>query len=148
MGIFRQSQERRNDMFNCKKCDKSYNDMRKLRRHDWRCHRSIECTICSETLDSRQEISGHRLNKHKMFKKLSCKYFPACFDEDECLYEHNNAGNEEKVNNVCSKGNDCSDQSCEFSEQNHRISNPILCRFQERCNRAGCQFMHNSTRKA
>ena len=61
-------QERRSDMFNCNKCDKSYSDMRKLRRHDWRCHRSIECTICSETLDSRQEIAGHRLNKHKCSK--------------------------------------------------------------------------------
>ena len=32
----------------CEKCGKIYSEMRKLRRHDWRSHRSIECTICSE----------------------------------------------------------------------------------------------------
>ena len=53
--------------FKCAKCEKNYSDMRQLRRHDWRSHRSIECTICSESLGSRQDITSHRQNKHNMF---------------------------------------------------------------------------------
>ena len=43
--------------YNCKLCDKVYGDMKKLRRHDWRSHRSIQCTICDEKLESRQVIA-------------------------------------------------------------------------------------------
>ena len=68
--------------------------MRKLRRHDWRCHRAIECTICMKMLDCRQEISSHREREHRMFKKVPCRFFPDCFDQDECLFEHNNVANE------------------------------------------------------
>ena len=56
--------------FKCGKCDKEYLNMSKLRRHDWRCHRQIECNICGEKLDSRKDISVHRQSKHQMFKKI------------------------------------------------------------------------------
>ena len=76
--------------YQCSKCDNSYFDMRKLRRHDWRAHRQIECSICMETLTSRQQLKEHRQHVHKMLKKIPCKFYPECFDEDECLFEHTN----------------------------------------------------------
>ena len=132
--------------YKCTKCEKIYKDMRKLRRHDWRSHRSIECTICSEMLGSREDITSHRQSKHLMFRRISCKFFPDCYDEDECLFEHNL--NEQSRLTVCPKGKDCSDQSCSFSEKNHRSQNPILCRFQEKCNRSACPFKHTAVRKS
>ena len=134
--------------FSCNECGKLYGDMRKLRRHDWRCHRSIECTICSEKLESRQDITSHRRVKHRMFRKIFCKYFPACYDEDECLFEHNFSSEEENISSVCPSGLNCSDQACSYSEQNHRSVTKTLCRYQERCNRSGCQFKHGCARKA
>ena len=126
------------------KCDKQYGDMRQLRRHDWRSHRSIECIICNEKLDSRQDISMHRQTKHRMFRKMACKFFPDCYDGEECLYEHAVVSYE----TCCSNGESCSDQSCLFSEKNHRKLNQILCTFQARCNRSGCQFRHSVGRQA
>ena len=38
--------------YNCNKCDKSYSSISKLRRHDWRSHREVECSICGENLES------------------------------------------------------------------------------------------------
>ena len=40
--------------FKCNKCDKSYTTMGRLRRHDWRCHREIECNLCGETILNRR----------------------------------------------------------------------------------------------
>ena len=121
----------------CSKCDKIYYDMRKLRRHDWRSHRTIECTICSEVLASRQDISSHRQNSHRMFRKIFCKYFPDCYDDDECLYYHNV---DDESPSVCPQGQECTDQSCTFSEQNHQTRKQVLCRFQEKCNRSGASI--------
>ena len=50
----------------CNKCEKKYGEIKKLRRHDWRSHRGIECTICTEKLASREEIKSHRQTKHQM----------------------------------------------------------------------------------
>ena len=71
-----------------------------------------------------------------------CRYFPDCYDDDECLYEHN------LREDSCPNGQKCTDQACSFSEQNHkrRSVNLNLCRYQEKCNRIGCIFKHNSTR--
>ena len=80
-----------------------------------------------------------------MFKKLACKFFPDCYDDDECLYEHRTGVNEESG---CPNGKNCSDQECLFSENEHKTLNKIVCRFQARCNRSGCQFQHNITRQA
>ena len=123
--------------FSCTKCDKKYGDMRKLRRHDWRCHRSIECTICGEELESRQQITNHRQTKHKIFKITSCKFFPACYDGEECFFEHDGK------NTGCPNGISCQDQSCEYSEKDHKIiENKTNCKFQEKCDRSGCRYLH------
>ena len=121
----------------CIKCDKSYEDMASLRRHDWRCHRSVNCNICDETLNSRQEIASHREQKHKLFKKQVCRYFPRCLDGDECLYLHDNS--------ACVNGENCQDQSC---EKQHRKVLMLSCKFQENCNKVDCQFRHLVPRKA
>ena len=74
--------------FPCQKCTKIYLTMSKLRRHDWRNHREIMCNSCGDNLPSRQELKEHRASKHQMMKKVYCRYFPNCLDEDECLYVH------------------------------------------------------------
>jgi hypothetical protein len=136
------------DDYKCKKCEKTYSSMGNLRRHDWRSHRNIECTICSEMLESRQEISMHRENKHNMYRKIACKYYPECFDGDECLYVHNSALGGNQPSSLCPRGQNCSDQCCTFSEQNHRTQKSSMCRYQQNCNRSGCQFLHVSARKS
>ena len=131
----------------CEKCGKIYTEMRKLRRHDWRSHRSIECTICSEILENRQEITQHRQNIHKMFRKMTCKYYPDCYDGDECLFEH--ISNQENIQEGCPNGQACKDQECAFSEKEH--INPIrdgLCKYQEKCNRIFCSYKHIVSRKS
>ena len=56
-----------------------------------------------------------------MFKKVFCKYFPACLDGDECLYEQDKdisvSGENDGLS--CPNGEKCNDQSCKFSEQGH-----------------------------
>ena len=131
------------DKLQCCKCEKSYEDMRKLRRHDWRCHRTIECSICGDILRSRQDIRQHRADKHNMFYNRACKFFPDCFDEDECLFEH-----KDPKQSTCPMGDNCDNQECSFNEKEHKSLNRISCRFQEKCNRLGCQFKHNVLRQS
>ena len=137
-------QQKIENEFNCNKCDRKYNDMNKLRRHDWRNHREIECNICCEILSSRQEIGEHRKEKHAIFTTKTCKFFPECYDEDECFFEHKSY---EKVKNGCPNGQNCSDQTCKFSAWGHREKNQILCKFQEKCNRSNCIFRHIVAKK-
>ena len=136
---------------NCNKCEKTYGTMSKLRRHDWRSHREVECNVCGEILENRQRISLHRKTKHQIFTIAKCKFFPECIDEDECFFKHE----EEKTPNqstksrsFCRNGSSCSDQSCTVSEQNHMKSRNILCRFQANCNRMKCSFKHTCDRKS
>ena len=132
----------------CTKCDKVYSNMSKLRRHDWRSHRAIECNICSEMLISREEISNHRKIEHQMFRRIKCKYFPNCIDEEECFFDHEDhqspqtSGINIGQNRYCSKGNSCDNQSCEFSERNHLNVENVMCRFQAKCSRSECMYKH------
>ena len=129
--------------FKCCKCDKSYPAMNKLRRHDWRSHRTIECNICGEQLESRDHISNHRRQVHKMDKKIVCKFFPECIDGDECFFIHDDALSLEKEkNSYCLDGENCIDQSCEFPEREHKNSNKTLCRYQLKCKKPLCRFKH------
>ena len=92
--------------------------MSKLMRHDWRCHREVECNICGEFIKCRQDIKKHREIVHRMFRKVFCKFFPSCLDEDECIHEHVNESNEIDTNEVlfCKNGEKWNEQSCNFSE--------------------------------
>jgi general transcription factor IIIA len=136
--------------FKCDKCDKAYISMGKLRRHDWRCHREVDCNICGKQINCRQDIKNHRGEEHKMFHKVYCKYFPRCMDEDECLFEHGSDSNEMDTNErlFCSNGEKCTDQSCNFSEQSHHAQVRVVCKFQSNCNRLNCPFKHTMARKA
>ena len=58
-----ESHKLKHNHIKCVKCDKSYQDMASLRRHDWRCHRTVKCNLCDETLSSRQDIASHREKK-------------------------------------------------------------------------------------
>ena len=138
--------------FNCQKCDKFYSSMKKLRRHDWRSHREVSCNICEEKIDSREEISNHRRSKHNMFRKILCKFYPACLDGDECFFSHDESDTDniksDMSNNFCPRGESCTDQSCSFSESNHRKLNNILCRYQANCSRRACGYLHSVKRRA
>ena len=132
----------------CNKCDRTYPTMSKLRRHDWRSHREIECNLCGNMISSRQEIKAHRESTHNMFRRIFCRFYPDCLDEEECLYEH---GNDDEVNtkkDFCVNGDKCDDQECNFSEQRHEQKQKVLCKFQSNCTRLHCPYKHNSTRKA
>ena len=71
--------------FKCNKCEREYTEMGKLRRHDWRSHREVSCNICGEWIENRQNIGNHRQEKHQIFRKSLCRFFPNCVDEDECF---------------------------------------------------------------
>ena len=83
---------------------------------------------------------------HKILRKIPCKFFPECYDKDESLFEHVNLI--ENKSNLCPNGQECSNQECLFTEKQHKTINKITCKFQELCNRVGCQFKHNGPRKA
>ena len=105
--------------YNCTKCDNAYVTMSKLRRHDWRSHREVDCSICGETLSSRQEIGCHRQNEHQLFWIANCKFFPNCIDENECFFKHDQDevhGESNRSKYFCKGGENCSDQSCSVSE--------------------------------
>ena len=120
----------RESIFLCKKHTKSYENMGKLRRHDWRSHREIECTICRKTLQNREKISDHRKLEHRMFKKSKCRFFPNCIDEDECFFEYDNnfVGDKEGERKLiyCPEEMNCNDQGCEAKHNNKNV----MCVFQ------------------
>ena len=105
-------------LVNCSKCDKQYRDMSKLRRHDWRSHRNIPCNICGEELKCRQDISEHRKQKHGIHQTAVCKFYPNCFDQEECFFIHKDGiqYDDQKSLEVCQNGQDCNDQACTYSE--------------------------------
>merc|ERR1712013_203644 len=131
----------------CSKCGKVYSNMSKLRRHDWRSHRTVDCSICGLSIESREQITNHRKTEHNMSKKIKCRYFPNCIDEDECFFEHDDEKDKQKEepsgkSRYCLKGENCQDQSCEYSEVNHLNVKNVMCRFQSKCNKSECMFKH------
>ena len=135
--------------YKCSKCEKEYTDMSELRRHDWRCHRIVPCSICGEDLQSRQYISDHRQKKHGINRTAVCKFYPNCLDKEECFFLHKegNKNDEQQSIKVCPNGENCQDQACSFSEWNHKTSK-VLCKFQQNCNRINCPFKDIEQRKA
>ena len=131
----------------CSKCDKIYSTMSKLRRHDWRSHRCVECTICGEEVPSREDISEHRRSKHDITTRSVCKFFPNCIDEDECFFVHRINNTETENIDSCPRGENCQDQTCTFSEWKHK-SKVTLCKFQTQCTRINCPYKHIAKRKA
>ena len=109
----------------------------------------IPCSICGEGLQSRQHISDHRQKKHGINRTAVCKFYPNCFDKDECFFLHKegNQNDEQQLIKVCPNGENCQDQACSFSEWNHKTSK-VLCKFQQNCNRINCPFKHIEQRKA
>ena len=89
----------------------------------------------------RVELKQHREQKHQMFKKIACIFFPDCNDREECLYEHKNIHNEAPESR-CPNGEIGSDRDCAFSENEHIILKKVMVKFQERCNRGVCQYQH------
>ena len=75
-----------------------------------------------------------------MFRKLTCRYYLECYDDEECLFEHiENAENKPKG---CPNGQNCTDQGCKCTEKEHLYVQSMLCKFQEKCNRISCTYQH------
>merc|ERR1712179_401165 len=104
--------------------------------------RVVNCNICDELIESREEIANHRKTKHQLFKKSICRFYPQCLDGDECLFSHELIQGSKNGAFLCPNGQTCSDQSCKFTEANHKNANEILCKFQAQCNRKFCPFQH------
>ena len=134
--------------FQCKLCEKIYPSMKELRRHDWRSHRAVNCNICDEKIESRQDIGDHRKTKHQLSKKIYCRFYPECLDGDECFFVHEQIKRPISRGPMCPKGQFCSDQSCEYSEGNHKNPNHTMCKFQAQCTRKLCPFQHSVERVA
>ena len=97
--------------------------------------------------ESRQEISTHRRNEHDIVRKIKCKFYPDCIDQDECFFVHKESTPQSEENGnrqyrYCVQGEECQNQSCEFDETKHKNMKDIMCRFQARCNRSECAFKH------
>ena len=122
--------------------------MSKLRRHDWRDHRELPCNICGDLIVNRRSISNHRITKHQIFKKVLCRFYPDCLDEDECVFAHENRSQFKENSSYCQSGVNCSDQACKFSESQHKNVKQISCRFQANCTRKFCYFQHSVERIA
>ena len=129
--------------------------VRYLRAHLPRCNPdqndSVKCNICGKLLSSRQEISNHRKEIHEIARRIKCKYFPDCIDQEECFFIHeeeleseNRAKNKQVF--YCPEGENCQNQSCLFGESKHKNRKNIMCRFQERCNRPDCFYKHVAER--
>ena len=83
--------------------------MRKLRRHDWRFHRSIECTIYKKMLNSRVRVN-------RVTDKMNM--YPDCFDGEKCFYEHGNMVSNGESISGCPNGQNCSDQPVHLMSRN------------------------------
>ena len=83
-----------------------------------------------------------------MYRKLKCRFYPDCIDENECFFEHEDESdsksseNEQRQSRYCPAGDKCENQSCEYNEMNHMKMKNIMCRFQSNCNRSECVFKH------
>ena len=78
-------------MQKCEKCTKTYTSSDKIKRHIWRAHTPIECSLCGSDIESRHELKHHKENVHKVTKILECKHAKDgnCIDgEEECLFTH------------------------------------------------------------
>ena len=87
-----------------------------------------------------------------MFRKIKCRYYPNCIDEEECFFVHQEEINsdlgEEKLRQekYCPEGENCHNQSCNYGENKHKNLKNILCRFQQRCDKPECIYKHVADR--
>ena len=80
---------------------------------------------------------------HNIVKKIKCKFFPNCLDEDECFFVHDDVQSlEDEKKSYCLEGENCLDQSCEFPEREHKNGDNNLCRYQSKCKKPVCRFRH------
>lgn len=153
----------------CNKCPKEYETMDKVRRHEFRAHKIVDCFHCGQKIRNRVELQKHKQNEHRMMKVPECKYFQEgkCLDGEECLYDHqkrilNQHPHEEQAQPLfhkqqvesrsqkysqCRNGPSCNDQD-HFGPSGHLIKSEVKCRFQETCYKETCPFKHTVQREA
>ena len=132
--------------------------MSHLRRHDWRSHRAVDCTICGVNLENRHAITKHRADIHNKYYVAQCKFDveKKCMDGLECLFTHmtieskdqpsdGDSQNRSKTRNSCKEGKNCQEQNCEYTHINKQN---IQCRFQNKCSRKGCEYNHNMNKNS
>ena len=86
-----------------------------------------------------------------MFRRITCKFYPESIDGNKCFFVHEPSSTVETDTNfnvTCPNGQKCTDQSCKFSDTNHKDIEDILCKFQANCNRIKCLYKHCIERKS
>ena len=138
-------------LYQCEECGKEVKDKQKLIDHKTKNHKdnrkSVKCNECDFTTDSKDTLSkhmqvamGHKVNKIcKYFQNGSCKF------GTRCRYMHKTTKNRDygtqrhalshpkkqcKFYGRCTKF-----PSCGFAHDE-------LCKFQDRCFKNKCQFVH------
>ena len=78
------------EVHHCEKCPKTYTSTDHMKRHIWRAHTPIECSLCGTNIESRQGLKHHKEYIHKVTKSFECKHAKEgkCMDGEECLFSH------------------------------------------------------------
>ena len=100
------------DVFNCSKCDKTFNEDWKLNAH-MKLHKNYQCDQCSKNFKYKELLRKHVKITHESFK-LYCHYFnnkKICPYNEECVFLHEEA-------NLCKYGMVCERMLCMFKHEN------------------------------
>ena len=129
-------------IFNCKECDKNFNDKRYLKTHIEEFHKKIyKCKDCDEDFDSRWKLETH-MQDHEAPKEFKCTQCDKEFYLKWRLNQHI-VGHIEPVRKCCHYFNNhkvCPFESngCKFR---HEVSS--VCCFGKSCTRHMCPFRHD-----
>ena len=96
----------------CQQCPKEYETVFKLKRHGWRSHEHVDCRLCGQGSESRQDLEMHKQTIHGITRQRSHKFYAIgkCIDGKECLFSHkeeisNDMTEHIKNNHIESEGN-------------------------------------------
>ena len=60
-----------------------------------RLHEQVDCRLCGQVSESRQDLEIHKQNSHGITKQRNCKFWESGKGVDgiECLFSHDNQSN-------------------------------------------------------
>ena len=143
----------------CQQCPKEYTTKFEVKRHEWRAHEQVDCRLCGQASESRQDLEIHKQNSHGITKQRNCKFWESgkCVDGVECLFSHDNQSNNDIREHIqknhkgstennrqfyCKIGMKCT-RMCGIAESGHKRVKDIPCKFGKACTRNICHFKHD-----
>ena len=144
----------------CQKCPKGYKTLFEVKRHDWRSHEQVDCRLCGQVYENREELENHKQNNHGITKLRECKFWASgrCVDGIECLFTHDSKSYTSKGSHTlgkhkevidtniqlyCKSGLKCP-RTCGIDQSGHKKVKDIPCKFADACNRNNCHFKHKN----